>query len=77
MSFSDDLEHLKNIVRRLEESSLPLEEALIDFERGVSLVRRCQRFLSEAEQKITVLTASAEGNPEEIPWEGEEGESLR
>ncbi|QTX33566.1 exodeoxyribonuclease VII small subunit [Aminithiophilus ramosus] len=77
MSFSDDLEDLKNIVRRLEESSLPLEEALVDFERGVSLVRRCQRFLSEAEQKITVLTTSAEENPKEIPWEGEEGESLR
>lgn len=77
MSFSDDLENIKNIVRRLEESSLPLEEALADFERGVSLVRQCQRFLSEAEQRITVLTTSAEGGPKEIAWEAKEGESFR
>jgi exodeoxyribonuclease VII small subunit len=76
MSFSDDLEELQSIVKRLEESSLSLEEALADFEKGISLVRRCQRFLLEAEQKITILTTSQEGTLKEAPWEDEEGESL-
>lgn len=65
MSFSQDLHEIQEIVKKLESAPLPLEQALEEFEKGVALIRRCQQFLEQAEQRVTLLT---EGN-EEVPWE--------
>lgn len=72
MSFSKDIEELEKIIQRLEKEALPLEEAMSIFERGVALVRSCQAYLAEAEQKIMLV--SEEGD--ETLWEPrEEGEN--
>jgi exodeoxyribonuclease VII small subunit len=71
MSFTEDMERLQDVTIRLEREQLPLEEALALFEEGVAVVRRCERFLSEARQKVTLL-ASEEGREEEgqeILWD--------
>jgi len=56
LSLEGSLEELEGIVRQLEEGDLTLEESLKAFERGVSLVRRCNALLDGAEQKIEILT---------------------
>lgn len=56
MSLEGSLEELEGIVRALEDGDLTLEESLKAFERGVSLVRRCNALLDGAEQKIEILT---------------------
>ena len=56
MNFGENLERLDEILRRLEEEALPLDEALAVFERGVALLRESRAFLDEAEQKVTLLT---------------------
>jgi exodeoxyribonuclease VII small subunit len=76
MTFSDDLEELQRIVKKLEDSPLPLEEALSDFQEGLNLVRRCQQFLVEAEQKITTLSESDDEAPGEPFGKQGKGESL-
>lgn len=53
---------LEEIVERLEKGDLPLEESLAAFERGVTLTRRCQTALKEAEQKVEILLKKA-GEP--------------
>ncbi|WP_448807841.1 exodeoxyribonuclease VII small subunit [Aminobacterium mobile] len=63
MNFSEKLEALQDIIHKLEKEELPLEEALELFERGVSLVKECQAYLTQAEQKITLLTNSGEEIP--------------
>ncbi len=56
-NFEKDLQELENLVEKMEEGDLSLEDSLIHFERGIALTRSCQKALSEAEQKIQILMA--------------------
>ncbi|MDR1977341.1 MAG: exodeoxyribonuclease VII small subunit [Synergistaceae bacterium] len=64
MKFDENLEQLDEILKRLEEGKLPLDEALSMFERGVALIRESRIFLDEAEQKVTLLAQDGE----EVPY---------
>ena len=59
--FEAALAELEAIVQRLEQGELSLEDSLRQFERGVALTRSCQKALQQAEQKIRVLSRSADG----------------
>ena len=48
-----------------------LEEAMKLFEEGSKLMRVCTAALDEAEQKVNLLMADENGNPQEIPFQGE------
>ena len=50
-SFESALGELEQIVNRLESGSLPLEEALSEFERGVQLARQGQTKLPSSVSK--------------------------
>jgi exodeoxyribonuclease VII small subunit len=54
-SFEESLAELEQVVDALEQGSLPLEEALRLFERGVQLARASQTALRDAEQKVQIL----------------------
>ena len=45
------LKELEGVVTRLEGGDLPLEEALLAFEKGVSLTREGERILASAEER--------------------------
>ena len=62
-SFETALTELEQIVNRLESGSLPLEEALNEFERGVQLARQGQTKLQQAEQRVQILLADNEDSP--------------
>ena len=62
-SFETSLEALEEIVHRLEQGDLPLEESLGLFERGIHLSRECQGRLSQAERRIEVLLRDQQGRP--------------
>jgi exodeoxyribonuclease VII small subunit len=53
--FETAMRDLEDLVGRLEQGDLPLEESLAAFERGVMLTRTCQTALKEAEQKVEIL----------------------
>ncbi|WP_323834970.1 exodeoxyribonuclease VII small subunit [Photorhabdus africana] len=55
MTFESSLKELEQIVARLESGELALEEALIEFERGIQLARRGQQTLQQAEQRVQIL----------------------
>jgi exodeoxyribonuclease VII small subunit len=56
------LEDLEQIVGRLEDGKLSLEESLVLFERGIRLVRLCSSRLESAEQRIESLTGELPGD---------------
>lgn len=56
MNFSEKMTELDKILRKLEGDSLPLEDALSEFEKGIGLVRECRAYLEEAKQKVALLT---------------------
>jgi exodeoxyribonuclease VII small subunit len=60
--FETAMRDLEELVGRLEQGDLPLEESLAAFERGVMLTRTCQTALKEAEQKVEILLKKA-GEP--------------
>jgi exodeoxyribonuclease VII small subunit len=60
-TFEQNLDRLEGIVKRLEESELPLEEALKLFEEGTALSAGCRKQLEEAEHRVEVLTRTADG----------------
>ena len=45
-----------------------LDQALLLFEKGIKLSKACQRILDHAEQKVTRLTQTADGDMEEEPF---------
>jgi exodeoxyribonuclease VII small subunit len=53
--FEDSLAELEQLVNRLEQGDITLEESLKSFERGVQLTRTCQTALQNAEQKVQIL----------------------
>ncbi len=62
-SFETSLEALEEIVHKLEQGDLALEESLVLFERGIHLSRECQERLSQAERRIELLLRDQQGRP--------------
>ncbi len=58
MSFEETLGSLQSIVETLEAGKLPLAETIARFEEGTRLAGLCQKLVSEAELRITVLTST-------------------
>jgi len=63
--FEDQLAKLEQIVDRLEDESVGLEEALELFENGMELARRCRARLEEVEQRVSQLLESESDEEEE------------
>ena len=56
LSFEEAFRSLGEMVDSLESGGLPLAEGTVIYQQGMSLVRRCNQLLNEAELKITQLT---------------------
>jgi len=59
--FNELLAALEEVVEQLENSDVSLEVSLQAFEKGVALTKAAQKLLAEAEQKVQLLTDSADG----------------
>ena len=71
-NFEQAMGRLEEIVDLLEKGEAPLEESLALFEEGARLMKQCSDLLNKAEQKVTRLTVTADGELKEIPLEGVE-----
>lgn len=60
MSFEEASGRLEEIVRRLEEGKVPLEESIKLYEEGMRIGKMCRRILDEADQRIRKLSAQIE-----------------
>lgn len=54
-SLEESLTEIAQLVDKMEHGELTLEQSLSNFERGITLVKHCQKVLSEAEQKVQLL----------------------
>ena len=55
LSFEEAFRRLNEMAETLEDGGLTLADATARYEEGMSLVRRCNQLLDEAELKITEL----------------------
>jgi len=60
-SFEAALGRLNEIVKRLEEGDVPLEESMKLYEEGIRLGTLCKGILKEAEQRMNRLTQEIAG----------------
>ena len=55
-TFEEAMAELDELVSRMEDGELSLDDSLKAFERGVMLTRKCQEALSQAELRVKTLT---------------------
>jgi exodeoxyribonuclease VII small subunit len=67
--FERSLARLEEIVRKLENTNLSLDEAMKFFEEGVLLSRDCQKQLEQAEGRVEILMKKAGGDLAVEPFE--------
>ena len=58
--FEDLLARLEQIVSDMETGDMPLEKLLSSYEEGMGLVKSCGDRLTDAEQKVEILSRAAE-----------------
>ncbi|MDR1827937.1 MAG: exodeoxyribonuclease VII small subunit [Methylobacteriaceae bacterium] len=61
MPFEKALAELEEIVKRLEQGSVPLEESIVLYERGELLRKQCAALLKQAEARIEKISLSPGG----------------
>ena len=66
LSFEMAIAELTDIVDKVEEGEIPLEESLRQYEKGMTLIKHCRTVLQQAEQRIEKMSLqeddSAEGS---------------
>ena len=74
LTFEQSMARLEEIVGLLERGDAPLEQAMTLFEEGAAILRTCTAQLDAAEQKVKLLTANSDGQPQEQTFQiSEEG----
>jgi exodeoxyribonuclease VII small subunit len=63
LTFEAARDELEQIVRRLEDGNVTLQESLDLWERGEKLAAHCDRLLGQAEQRLEAAKARSEQAP--------------
>ena len=58
-NFETSLDALEQLVEKMEQGEMSLEESLAAYERGVGLYRHCQQALEQAELRVRLLSDPA------------------
>lgn len=61
LSFEQAMEQLEDIVKKLEEGNVPLEEAISIYKKGMELSKLCHDKLQNAEEQLAkIMTEDGE-----------------
>ena len=52
LSFEEAITGLTDIVGRIEQGQIPLQDSLEQYERGMALIKHCRTILQKAEKRI-------------------------
>ncbi len=56
LSFEESIKELTNIVGKIEQGQIPLQDSLQQYERGMALIKQCRAILQKAEKRIEKIT---------------------
>ncbi|MCL1078782.1 exodeoxyribonuclease VII small subunit [Parashewanella spongiae] len=70
LSFEESLSTLEAIVSELEKGDISLDDALKQFEHGITLVRHSQSKLDQAQQRVSILL-NEKPDDKLVPFENE------
>ena len=69
VSFEEAFNTLEELVDRLEDGGLSLDESMETFEEAVKLVKLCNAKIEQAEQKVKMLVNGANGEITDKPFD--------
>lgn len=56
-TFEQAVTELKQIVDKIEDGQIPLEESIGQYEKGMALIQHCRTILQQAEKRIERISA--------------------
>jgi exodeoxyribonuclease VII small subunit len=68
LSFEDSYSKLEEVIEKLEQGNLNLDESVALYEEGMMLAERCGRHLDDAELRVTQILSAAADEFEETPF---------
>lgn len=68
LSFEKALDDLEKIVSKMEAGDLTLDESLKQYEKGVKLIRACNKKLDSCEQRIEMIIKNEDGDFEKTDF---------
>lgn len=72
-SFEESLQEVQEIITRIEEGKLPLEDSVKQFEEGMKTLAALDEELKEMNRRLTVLQ---DGNEQELTVSGDVHEDV-
>ena len=60
LSFEEAIRELTNIVGKIEQGQIPLQDSLEQYEKGMALIKQCRTILQKAEERIEKITKEEE-----------------
>ncbi len=60
LSFEQAIKKLTDIVSKIEEGQISLEQSLTQYEQGMELIKHCRGILQKAEKKIEEISKEKE-----------------
>ena len=61
INFEEAMRRLEDIIKRLEGGSLSLDASIEEYEEAIALIKVCNERLSQAEQRVKILTEASDG----------------
>ncbi|MFO7817968.1 MAG: exodeoxyribonuclease VII small subunit [Thermodesulfobacteriota bacterium] len=65
ISFEKNIQELENIVHKLEQGELPLEEGVDLFKKGMALSKSCREQLEKARYEVRILSEELDSEEHE------------
>ena len=56
LSFEEAIKELTNIVGKIEQGEIPLQDSLEQYGKGMTLIKHCRDILQKAEKQIEKIT---------------------
>jgi len=56
LGFEEAIKELTNIVSKIEQGEIPLQDSLEQYEKGMTLIKHCRDILQKAEKQIEKIT---------------------
>jgi exodeoxyribonuclease VII small subunit len=56
LSFEEAIKELTDIVGKIEQGEIPLQDSLQQYEKGMALIKHCKTILKQAEERIEKIS---------------------
>jgi exodeoxyribonuclease VII small subunit len=69
LSFEEAIKELTNIVGKIEQGQIPLQDSLEQYEKGMALIKQCRTILQKAEERIEKISKEEQETDNKDPDE--------